>query len=93
MTSHNIKVVEAAHGNVLETHFMRSISATAVYGKKNPVYIGVVSKHAVLGLRACSVFQTNMSTAADICESVSDAFKELMAEPNPFAAPDGQCVV
>eukprot|EP00729_Bicosta_minor_P004814 gene4814-12768_t len=90
MTAHNIKVVEAAHGNVLETHFMRSISSTAVYGEKKTVYIGIVSKHAVLGLKACTIFETGMATASDICESVSDAFKELMAEPNPFAAPDGQ---
>lgn len=86
MTAHNIKVVEAAHGNVLETHFMRSISSTAVYGEKKTVYIGIVSKHAVLGLKACTIFETGMATASDICESVSDAFKELMAEPNPFVS-------
>ena len=93
MTSENIKVVEGEHGNVLETHFLRSISSTAVYGNKNPVHVGFVTKHAVLGLRACTVFEAGMATAGDICESVADAFKELMAESNPFAAPDGQCTV
>ena len=93
MTSENIKVVEGEHGNVLETHFLRSISSTAVYGNKNPVHVGFVTKHAVLGLRACTVFEAGMATAGDICESVADAFKELMAESNPFAAPDCQCTV
>jgi hypothetical protein len=57
MNSHNIRLVEQVHGNVLETHFMRSISSTAVVQGKGTVR-GFRQKFALedaIGSHACSL--------------------------------------
>jgi hypothetical protein len=94
MNEHRVRVVEAQHGNLLETHFMRSISSTAVVGDgDNMVHIGIVSKHPVLQTRVCSLFQCSRVQATDIASSIEDAFQELIGAANPFAAPEGQQLI
>lgn len=47
MDSHSLKVIENAHGNNVETHFIRSISSTAIYGEGGTKFVGLVCKHPV----------------------------------------------
>eukprot|EP00729_Bicosta_minor_P002104 gene2104-6210_t len=90
MDSHSLKVIENAHGNNVETHFIRSISSTAIYGEGGTKFVGLVCKHPSLGIRTCTLFKCGDGTADDMARSIQDVFQVLIKAGNPFAAPDGQ---
>eukprot|EP00039_Didymoeca_costata_P023201 m.6325 g.6325 ORF g.6325 m.6325 type:complete len:919 (+) comp3518_c0_seq1:175-2931(+) len=93
VTADNLQYRDFIDDNVVETHFIRTISYLTLVKKKKHSYFAYILRQPILGYRQCYVFECAPKSAVLISEAVNKAFKLAKEMPNPFAAEVGQTLI